>query len=56
MPDLDQIKQEEQEARDRRGRFAKSRSGNPAAGPSAATSAARRGFDRTSKYLPSTPQ
>ena len=30
MPDLDQIKQEKQGARDRRGRFAKGRSGNPA--------------------------
>jgi hypothetical protein len=33
MPDLDQIKQEEQGARDRRGRFAKGRSGNPAGRP-----------------------
>ena len=31
MPDLDQIKQEEQGARDQRGRFARGRSGNPAA-------------------------
>ena len=31
-PDLDLIKQAEQGARDRRGRFAKSRSGNPANG------------------------
>jgi hypothetical protein len=31
-PDLDLIKQAEQGARDRRGRFAKSRSGNPADG------------------------
>jgi acyl dehydratase len=30
MPDLDQIKQGEQGARDRRGRFARGRSGNPA--------------------------
>jgi hypothetical protein len=30
MPDLDQIKQEEQGVRDRRGRFARGRSGNPA--------------------------
>ena len=30
MPDLDQIKQEEQAPRDRRGRFVKRRSGNPA--------------------------
>jgi len=30
MPDLDQIKQAEQAARNRRGRFAKRRSGNPA--------------------------
>ena len=33
MPDLDQIKQGEQEARDRRGRFPKGRSGNPAGRP-----------------------
>jgi hypothetical protein len=33
MPDLDQIKQAEQEARDRRGRLAKDRSGNPAGQP-----------------------
>jgi hypothetical protein len=33
MPDLDQIKQGEQGARDRRGRFPKGRSGNPAARP-----------------------
>jgi hypothetical protein len=33
MPDLDQIKQGEQGARDRRGRFAKGRSGNPAGRP-----------------------
>ena len=33
MPDLDQIKQEKQGARDRRGRFAKGRSGNPAGRP-----------------------
>ena len=32
MPDLDQIKQGEQGARDRRGRFAKGPSGNPAGG------------------------
>src|SRR5215475_5180355 len=37
MPDLDQIKQGEQEARDRAERCVKGRSGNPAAGPSAAT-------------------
>ncbi len=30
MPDLDQIKQGEQGVRDRRGRFARGRSGNPA--------------------------
>ena len=30
MPDLDQIKQAEQAVRDRRGRFARGRSGNPA--------------------------
>ena len=34
MPDLDQIKQAEQGVRDRRGRFARGRSGNPA-GPAA---------------------
>jgi hypothetical protein len=33
MPDLDQIKQGEQGARDRRGRFARGRSGNPAGRP-----------------------
>ena len=33
MPDLDLIKQAEQGARDRRGRFAKGRSGNPAGRP-----------------------
>src|SRR5207247_10941318 len=33
MPDLDQIKQEEQGVRDRRGRFARGRSGNPAGRP-----------------------
>ena len=33
MPDLDQIKQGEQVARDRSGRFAKGRSGNPAGRP-----------------------
>ena len=33
MPDLDLIKQVEQGARDRRGRFAKGRSGNPAGRP-----------------------
>jgi Family of unknown function (DUF5681) len=33
MPDLDQIKQGEQEPRDRGGRFAKGRSGNPAGRP-----------------------
>ena len=33
MPDLDQIKQGEQGARDRRGRFSKGRSGNPAGRP-----------------------
>ena len=32
MPDLDQIKQGEQGARDRRGRFARGPSGNPAGG------------------------
>ena len=33
MPDLDLIKQEEQGRRDRRGRFARGRSGNPAGRP-----------------------
>jgi len=33
MRDLDQIKQEKQGARDRYGRFAKGRSGNPAGRP-----------------------
>src|SRR6266849_3512876 len=33
MPDLDQMKQGEQGARDRRGRFARGRSGNPAGRP-----------------------
>src|SRR5882762_470713 len=33
MPDLDLIKQAEQGVRDRRGRFAKGRSGNPAGRP-----------------------
>ena len=33
MPDLDLIKQEEQGARDRGGRFSKGRSGNPAGRP-----------------------
>src|SRR6202011_2044864 len=33
MPDLDLIKQEEQGMRDRRGRFARGRSGNPAGRP-----------------------
>ena len=33
MPDLDQIKQGEQGVRDRRGRFVKGRSGNPANRP-----------------------
>jgi hypothetical protein len=33
MPDLDLLKQEEQEVRDRRGRFAKGRSGNSAGRP-----------------------
>jgi hypothetical protein len=36
MPDLDLIKQEEQGVRDRRGRFARGRSGNPAGHPVAA--------------------
>jgi Family of unknown function (DUF5681) len=33
MPDLDLIKQEEQGVRDRRGRFTRGRSGNPAGRP-----------------------
>jgi hypothetical protein len=33
MPDLDLIKQDEQGVRDRRGRFARGRSGNPAGRP-----------------------
>jgi hypothetical protein len=33
MPDLDQIKQEEQGPRDRHGRFVPGRSGNPAGRP-----------------------
>jgi hypothetical protein len=33
MPDLDLIKQEEQGVRDRRGRFARGRSGNPPGRP-----------------------
>ncbi|HWZ67885.1 MAG TPA: DUF5681 domain-containing protein [Stellaceae bacterium] len=33
MPDLDLIKQGEQGVRDRRGRFARGRSGNPAGRP-----------------------
>jgi len=37
MPDLDKIKQEEQGARDQRGRFARGRSGNPAGRAAAAT-------------------
>jgi hypothetical protein len=36
MPDLDQIKQGEQGLRDRNGRFARGRSGNPAGQPRAA--------------------
>jgi hypothetical protein len=36
MPDLDLIKQGEQELRDRRGWFIKGRSGNPAGRPAAA--------------------
>jgi hypothetical protein len=45
MPDLDQIKQEEQGARDRRGRFARGRSGNPAGRAAAAiTSTALPGY------------
>jgi hypothetical protein len=45
MPDLDLIKQAEQEVRDRRGRFARGRSGNTA-GPTAAatTSTAPPGY------------
>jgi hypothetical protein len=37
MPDLDQIKQAEQGARDRRGRFARGQSGNPEGRAAAAT-------------------
>src|ERR1700732_4011050 len=37
MPDLDQIKQAEQGARDRRGRFGRGRSGNPEGRAAAAT-------------------
>jgi hypothetical protein len=37
MPDLDQIKQAEQGARDRRGRFARGRPGNPAGRAAAST-------------------
>jgi len=39
MPDLDLIKQDEQGVRDRRGRFARGRSGNPPAGRAAAATA-----------------
>jgi hypothetical protein len=35
LPDLDQIKQVEQGVRDRRGQFARGRSGNPAGRPAA---------------------
>jgi len=42
VPDLDEIKQGEQEARDRRRRFAKGRSGNPAGRPRGSSSRATR--------------
>jgi hypothetical protein len=42
MPDLDEIKQGEQGARDRRGRFAKRRSGNPAGRPRGSSNRATR--------------
>ena len=42
MPDLDQIKQGEQGARDRRGRFAKRQSGNPTGRPRGSTNRATR--------------
>jgi hypothetical protein len=41
MPDLDLIKQEEQGARDRHGRFARGRSGNPAGRAAPATMSTR---------------
>jgi N-acyl-D-aspartate/D-glutamate deacylase len=44
MPDLDLIKQEEQGVRDRRGRFARGRSGNPAGRP--------RGFHDRGRLMP----
>jgi hypothetical protein len=53
MPDLDQIKQGEQAARGRRGRFAKRRLGNPAAGAAAgATSIALPGLCLPAKGWP----
>ena len=42
VPDLDEIKQGEQGARDRRGRFAKGRSGNPARRPRGTSNRATR--------------
>ena len=42
MPDLDQIKQGEQGARDRHGRFAKRQSGNPGGRPRGSTNRATR--------------
>jgi hypothetical protein len=44
MPDLDQIKQAEQGMRERRGRFARGRSGNPAGRP--------RGFHDRGRLMP----
>jgi N-acyl-D-aspartate/D-glutamate deacylase len=44
MPDLDLIKQEEQGVRDRPGRFARGRSGNPAGRP--------RGFHDRGRLMP----
>jgi hypothetical protein len=42
MPDLDEIKQGEQGARDRRGRFAEGQSGNPAGRPRGSSNRATR--------------
>jgi hypothetical protein len=46
MPDLDQIKQGEQGVRDRRGRFVRGRSGNPAGRPRGWRSTPLRGHRR----------